>query len=217
MSLTADERSRFLASLSGDPAFREEVRRQVLTVELIELPERFAAFVEEMHAFVAEVRAFIAATGRRLDAVERDIGRLQDDSGELKGMALEHKIRANPGYYLNGHGRRLAVVGLDELLEAVGMTGIDGADYAILVRTDLFLRGRAWPSGTPLLFVVEATWRMHTGDVDRQVARRRIFEAHGVEVVPLIASIVAPIESVADRAADNDVVVVVTGPAYQAA
>lgn len=75
MVLSAEDRERFLSSLRTDEAFREEVRREVLTEELLAMPQRFAAFVEEMHAFVQ-------AANRRFDVLDHQVGRLTNDSGK---------------------------------------------------------------------------------------------------------------------------------------
>jgi len=61
VTLTYEERERFLSSLRSDAAFRDDVRRELLTTELLSFHERFAAFVDDVHAFVE-------ATNRRLAA-----------------------------------------------------------------------------------------------------------------------------------------------------
>ena len=195
MALSSDERDRFLTTLRSDAAFREEVRREVLSAELLELPQRFAAFVEEMHtfreevhAFVMEMRAFRESTERRLGALESVTGRLTDDSAKLRGMILEQTIRGNPGYYLRRHARRVKLADLDDLLDDLGIADMGDDDYKVLARTDVLATGRSSEGGKAVVFVVEATWRAHTGDVDRQAARRRILSERGVDAVAIIAS-----------------------------
>ncbi len=235
MTLTSDERSRFLASLREDAEFREEVRRQVLTAELLHLPERFAAFVEEMHAFVEEMHAFVeemhafveemhafvdemhafveemhafveemhasvAATNWRLD-------RLEIDSGKTRGMILEIRIFNNPGYYLSKHARRVKVVDLDDLLDHVGIHDMSDEQYDILARTDLFARGVSKHNQEPVLLVVEATWRVHSRDVDRQVARCEILRNHNIPAVAVIFSVEPPSQELERYAATNGVFV----------
>lgn len=194
--LTSDERERFLSSLRTDPAFRDEVRREVLSAELMALPERFAAFVEEMRAFVEEMRSFVEATDRRFDALERDAGRLQDDSGQLRGMILEQKVRMNPGYYLRNQARRVRVVDLDDLLDDLGISDMNDEGYVTLARTDVLAQGVSRTSGARVVFLVETTWRVHRGDVDRQVVRRQVLADRGVDAVAVIASTESPGEDI---------------------
>lgn len=212
MALSSDERDRFLTTLRSDAAFREEVRREVLSAELLELPQRFAAFVEEMHtfreevhAFVMEMRAFRESTERRLGALESVTGRLTDDSAKLRGMILEQTIRGNPGYYLRRHARRVTLADLDDLLDDLGIADMGDDDYKVLARTDVLATGRSSEGGKAVVFVVEATWRAHTGDVDRQAARRRILSERGVDAVAIIASTEEPSEHVRSYATSNGV------------
>ncbi len=212
MALSSDERDRFLTTLRSDAAFREEVRREVLSAELLELPQRFAAFVEEMHtfreevhAFVMEMRAFRESTERRLGALESVTGRLTDDSAKLRGMILEQTIRGNPGYYLRRHARRVKLADLDDLLDDLGIADMGDDDYKVLARTDVLATGRSSEGGKAVVFVVEATWRAHTGDVDRQAARRRILSERGVDAVAIIASTEEPSEHVWSYATSNGV------------
>ena len=52
----------FLRLLREDPEFRDEVRRELLSKELIELPEKFTAFVERTEAFMEQTHAFMERT-----------------------------------------------------------------------------------------------------------------------------------------------------------
>ncbi|MHB8293160.1 MAG: hypothetical protein ACYDH5_00690 [Acidimicrobiales bacterium] len=200
MALAAKERARFLTSLRTDAAFRDEVRREVLTEELLGLPERFAAFVDEMHAFAA-------ATNRHFEDLDGKVGRLSNDSGKLRGMLLEQKTRANPGYYLSKHARRARALDLDQLLHELGTEDISDGDYEILARTDVIVRGTSTASGAPAVFLIEATWRAHDGDIERQVLRRQVLERHGVDVIAVIASVEQPSERAWRYAAEHGVLV----------
>ncbi|MGH9104689.1 MAG: hypothetical protein ACRDZX_02410 [Acidimicrobiales bacterium] len=196
MPLTSDERERFLASLRTDDAFRDQVRRELLTDELLGLPGRFAAFVDEVRAFVEATDRRLGNLGRDVGQLKNDVGQLKNDVGGLKGMSLEHKLRANPGYYLHAYARRVHVVGPDELLDELAVHGLGDDGYSVLARTDMFARGISRESDERVLLVVEATWRPHTGDVDRQVARRQVLADHGVESLAVIVATEPPTEAV---------------------
>ena len=62
MALETAVRTEFLRLLEQDADFRTEVRRQLLTAELIELPERFAAFVTRVDGFIARTEEFMVRT-----------------------------------------------------------------------------------------------------------------------------------------------------------
>ncbi|MHB8294860.1 MAG: hypothetical protein ACYDH5_09615 [Acidimicrobiales bacterium] len=199
MALSTEDRDCFLASLRTDAAFREEVRREVLSEELLGLPQRFAAFVDEMRSFVDEMRSFAEETrsfvesGKwRFDALEDDVVRLTEDFGTLRAMVFEQKIRSNPGYCLRRHARRVKVVDPDDFLDDLGFADSSDDEYELLARGDVLARGASKMTGAPVIFMVEATWRVHTGDVDQQVCRRQVLQNRGAATVAIIASIEPP-------------------------
>ena len=62
--------------LRENPEWRDELRRTLLTEDLLNLPAAHEAFVAEMREFVAEVREFVSATNRRFDENNRRLGNL---------------------------------------------------------------------------------------------------------------------------------------------
>lgn len=77
----------FVRRLREDPEFREEVRRQVLTDELLALPELVRHLLdlqrqtlEVVREMAARMSAFVEAVNARLDRVE---GRLETDVTQL--------------------------------------------------------------------------------------------------------------------------------------
>ena len=106
----------FVRALREQPELRATVRQLVLTEELLDLPQKFAAlaqYVQELTATLADTNRrlddFIAATNRnfqlvneRLDRVESDVGTLKADVGtlkadvaNLKGSDMERRAQDN--------------------------------------------------------------------------------------------------------------------------
>lgn len=69
-------------ALRDNPEWREEIRRTLLSAELLALPDAHAAFV-------LEAREFIAATNRRFEAIERDIVEIRKDIIEIRAEIAE--------------------------------------------------------------------------------------------------------------------------------
>ena len=61
---TINSQEDFLRALSENPEWRAAVRGQILGEELLQLPARFDAFVQQMAGFVAKMDAFVAKDGR---------------------------------------------------------------------------------------------------------------------------------------------------------
>ena len=241
MALSSEDKERFLSYLRADQGFREEVRREVLTAELLSLPERFAALVDEVHALTgsvdavtaqvdaltaqvdalaaqvdalaarvgaltARVDAFVEATDRRLGFLERQVTRLADDYGDLRGLVLEQQVRQNPGYYLHKYARRVHVMSIDQLLDEPQASALSEEEQDVLARTDVLARGVSRESGRAVFLVVEATWRPHSGDVEREVTRRDILASKSIETLAIIVSKKPAAESVRRLAEVNGVV-----------
>ena len=60
MTLNTADKTRFLQALDDDPEFLQQVRQRLLSADLLELPERFAAFANHVSGFIAETQGFIA-------------------------------------------------------------------------------------------------------------------------------------------------------------
>ena len=54
MTLSTDDKTRFLEALRDDPEFLQQVRQHVLIADLLELPERFAAFASTVTSFMEQ-------------------------------------------------------------------------------------------------------------------------------------------------------------------
>ncbi len=113
------EERRFLQMLDHNPEFREEVRRRLLSEELLNLPARFAAFIETVNSFIAQQQAanarydqfiteqrqfnldqrrFNARTDSRLESLERGqaiiISRIDEMRGDISDVKGDRTIQA---------------------------------------------------------------------------------------------------------------------------
>ena len=84
-----------LRALRENPEWKEAVRREILTEQLLNLPARFDQFAASTEGFIEEQRQFNAETGGRVDRLESDVGQLKEDVGELKQDAgqLKNDVR----------------------------------------------------------------------------------------------------------------------------
>ena len=97
-TISPAERARFLQALREDPDFRNAVRSQVLSEELLGLPERFAqfaayvnAFIEEQKATNEEVRAFIDEQKATNEEVRAFIDEQKATNEEVRAFIDEQK------------------------------------------------------------------------------------------------------------------------------
>ena len=109
---TINNQDDFLEALRNNPAWREAVRAQILGDELLQLPVRFDAFVQEFETFAREQSTFAREQSRRLENVENLVqeqstqtanlreraDRVENDMGTLKGdFARTRTVQDAPG------------------------------------------------------------------------------------------------------------------------
>ena len=89
---TINSQEDFLRALAENPQWREAVRAQLLGEDLLQLPARFDAFVEEqkqhndrMDAFIERISAFVEEQRRVNDRMDRRMDRFNNDIGQVKG------------------------------------------------------------------------------------------------------------------------------------
>ncbi len=106
---TINSQEDFLRALSENPEWKAAVRAQILGEELLQLPAKFDAFVQQMTAFVAEqqvtnaelkqsvaelkeinkrITRNLESIDGRVFSLEQNVARLTDDVGWLKGKAV---------------------------------------------------------------------------------------------------------------------------------
>ena len=122
---TINSQEDFLRALSDNPEWRAAVRAQILGEELLQLPARFDAFVQQMTAFVDEQKQINADLARsidelkeisadlarsieelkeinaritaRLDSLDGNVARLTNDSGWMRGYVIHEEAIRDAG------------------------------------------------------------------------------------------------------------------------
>src|SRR5207244_9669956 len=199
MAFTVQDFHDLVALLTQHPEWRAELRQLVLTEELLALPQIVRDLAEAQQRTERQIAQLVEAQQR----TERQIVRLQDDVGELKGIVLEQRYRNRAFAYFARQVRRMHTVTDDELValleEAVGRGGLseDGMDE--IGRADVVVRGQRRESQSPdeVYLVVEVSWGVGPGDVERAVRRAALLGQTGLQTLPVVAG-----ERITDEAAE---------------
>lgn len=178
-----------LRLLREDPDFRDEVRRLVLSQDLLELPERFARF----EAYVEQ----------RFNSVEDDITTMKGDLGRLKGAEYERKVSRSFTSYASrafrvSNNRRLRRNRLllspnrdlspefeETLADAVEGGQITDDELEDLREADAVMMGI--DQAVVVYFVGEFSITVNNSDIDRAITRAAILsKATGCHALPMV-------------------------------
>ena len=180
MPFTADEFHDLIRLVESHPEWRAELRRLVLTDELLALPEQVGVLTEQMTVLTVQVTT-----------LARSVQTLTDDVGALKGRSLEADYRTKGPSYFGRLIRRPHVLTSDELvtlLEDAREHGVfSDAEVQELYDADLVVRGRRAVDGTAVYLVVEVSWGVGPYDVERAARRAALLARIGVAVMPVVA------------------------------
>ena len=199
--------------LREQPEWADTIRGILLGQELLELPERFASFVEltsenfrlvhqrldrletdmaEVKADVAELKTDVAEIKTRMNRMD---GRMDNEFGANYAIKVERNIRSIASQYLNM--RRVRVLRgfyapVNPEFEArIEQAEEDGSfaseDIYALWRSDLILSGRDRNTGADTYIVVETSITVGDSDITRAKARAGTLSSiFGQPAVPVV-------------------------------
>ncbi len=194
--------------LEEHPEWRADLRRVLLTGDLLDLPHQIAGLTAQVADLVeaqrrtdtqiaeltGEVRAL---TGRveelttQMGELIRTVQKLSDEVGMLKGKGLETHYRQHGSPFFGVLLRRPHVLSLEELSDlldpAIDQGTLSPAEALEVRRTDLVVRGTHREDGTVVYLVVEVSWSVDTEDVERAARRATRLAKTGLTVLPMVA------------------------------
>ena len=125
---TINNQDDFLEALRNNPQWRDAVRAQILGDDLMELPAKFDAFVEQQTAQNQKFDAFVEEQGTthanldaRLDRIDTRLDRMEGDTGTLKGdFARTRTVQDARNIAYNMGLELVRTLSSDELREMAG-------------------------------------------------------------------------------------------------
>ncbi len=187
MPFTVEDFHDLIRLLETRPEWREEIRRLVLTHELLALPELVRSLAVAQQHTEQQVAALAAAQER----TEARLHRLTDEVGVLKGDALERRYRERAFAYFASLVRRPHVVFGDELVdlltEAIAQGRLSEAEANEVAQADVIVHGRRREDDSPVYLVVEVSWGVGPSDVRRAAERAVLLSRMGVLAMPVVA------------------------------
>jgi hypothetical protein len=170
-----------MQALKENPEWLEELRRIVLTQELLELPKKF----EEFRHRVEE----------RFDVLEKQVQevkkKLDRDVCSLKGMWLETEVKKHVHSFFSEHLSNVKLVGqkrVNKILSLAIEKGIiSKEEREDVLRLDLIVEGTLLSTEEPVFVAVEISYTIAENDVQRAVKMAEILKkATGRKVLPAV-------------------------------
>ena len=223
MSFTVADFRDLVQLLERQPEWRAELRRLLLTEELLSLPQTVQALAEEVRALTEAQRRTeeqlatltqridglaeqMATLTRRVDSLTQDVqlmvkrmDSLGQDVGDLKGIGLEFHYWQHAPAYFQSIARRIHPLPARELSllldQAMEEGKLSRPDMGEILQADLVLQGQRWEDRTEVYLVVEISWGVGPSDVQRAAQRAKLLAQLGTPAIPVVAGKVVTSEA----------------------
>ena len=215
MAFTVSEFRDLIQLLEQHPTWRAELRRWVLTEELLALPQtvselaglqrqteahmgQLAGRMDELAQHVDELAQrfdrlviHISELSQRMEQLAETQLHMGSDLEQLKGYHLEQRYRERAPAYLGRLLRRLHVLSSDELValidEAVTQGQLSEDEAAEILQADIVARGRRQGDGAEVYLVVEVSWGVGFSNVQHAAERAALLARLGTPALPVVA------------------------------
>ena len=194
MAFTVQEFRDLVQILEQHPEWRAELRRLVLTEDLLTLPQIVRELVEAQRRTEERVNQLTQQVEQLTHQVERLVEvqlRMGTDVERLKGSDLERRYRERGHAYFSRLVRRAHVLSGDELIslldEAVAGDQLSEEESDEILQADVVVRGRRREDGAEVYLVVEVSWGVGISDVQRASQRAALLSRTGTPTLPVVA------------------------------
>ncbi len=197
MPFTVEEFSDLVRLLEERPEWRSELRRLVLTDELLSLPSLVRDLAEAQRRTeerIDQLAQRMDQLAQRMDQLTRDVQQLTEvllrmgvDVDRLKGYMLEARYLSHGHAYFSRVVRRAHVLSGDELNALLDQGRFSREEAEEILQADVVVRGRRWEDGAEVYLVVEVSWGIGISDVQRASDRAVLLARTGTPTIPVVA------------------------------
>ena len=161
-----------LKVLDENPQWVEALRARLLTRELIELPEKFARFVEETNRRFEELNQRMDRFDQRMDGFESDLKSLRDSVGILRGAHARNVVVEDAATIAREMGlmrtKTLNREDLWDITDSADTTGIPPNELRSFRRADLIMEATDQDKN-PCYIAVEISFTANGRDTTRAI------------------------------------------------
>jgi len=170
-------------------AERQERTEEALA-RLTERVDRIAANQERMQEALTRLTKRMDRVAASLDRIAANQEHIWRDVGKLKGIACEERYRSRANAFFGrvltrGHNATQQVA--DMLYAAYKEGHISEREWGDALNADLFWGGKVRETETEVVLVLEASWLVDKGDVERASRQAEVLRQTGLKAVPVAA------------------------------
>ncbi|MCS7164538.1 MAG: hypothetical protein NZ845_06045 [Thermodesulfovibrio sp.] len=163
-----------LRALKEHPEWVEELRKIILTEELIELPRKFNELLlrfEKLEKKVDKIEA-------DLEVLKQDLRYLKEGFGRFKCKDFERTIRERYYAYFGRLLRKAKLIQFEEILpkidEAEEKGIITEEERDSIVKLDLIVTGQIKKTSKDVILAIEVSYSLYEDDIERALKRAGI-------------------------------------------
>jgi hypothetical protein len=205
MAFTIEDYHDLVQLLTEHPEWRPELRRLVLTDELLELPELVRELTraqQKTEERLARLEGIVTNLAEQLQSLTQQVNLLTlqvqtiageqkrhtDTLGDFKGRLLEMTYRDHAPGYFGRWLRRARAVGLETLEERLE-TVLSHEELLEVLNLDLLINGRRRdiPATPEVWLAVEVASVVNDADVERAGRRAMLLRRAGYPALPVVA------------------------------
>jgi len=166
-------------------------RLEEMVTQLAQAQKHTEEQVTTLTGQVTTLTGQVATLTVQMTELTRTVRVLTDDVGELKGKSLEADYRTKVFSYFGHLLSRAHVLSSDELTtlldDAIDAGALSAPEAHEISLAAVVVRGKRRQDGAEMYLVVEVSWGVGPGDVERAVHRAELFSRTGVTAIPVVA------------------------------
>ncbi|WP_201763802.1 hypothetical protein [Thermodesulfobacterium geofontis] len=193
-----------IRALREHPEWLEELRKIILTTELIELPKKFEEMLVRMEKLEKKVdkiekdveilKQDVAILKQDVAVLKQDVAYLKGEFGRFKGKEFERTIRERYYAYFGRILRKSKLIPFEEiipLLETAEEEKIITEDQKVsALQLDLLIKGEIKKVKKEVYLAIEVSYSLQEDDIERAIERAGILAyVLKSEVIPTIVAV----------------------------
>jgi len=212
-----------LRALKSHPDWLEELRKIILTTELLELPKKFDELLKRVEKIesdveilkqdvavlkqdVAVLKQDVAVLKQDVEILKKDMAYLKGEFGRFKGKDFERTIKEKHYAYFGKLLRKTKLIQFEEILQIIddaeekGLIKEEQRDS--LLNLDIIVKGQIKSTQKPVVLAVEISYSLYEDDIERAIERAQILaQILHEEVIPTVvtAEVKEDVEKLADE------------------